>query len=183
MKDKPHYLPGDKAHRNDISGLLRVNHAGEYGAVRIYKGQLAANKDATAKPILKHMLEQEETHLKSFEELLNQHNTRPSLLSPLWHIGGWLMGYGTASMGTTSAMACTEAVETAIDEHYSEQITELKDSPHKDLKDLLEKFRLEELEHRDTAIENGAHQASGYNMLTNTIGKISKLSIWLAKRI
>ena len=181
--NKPHYLPGDKAHRNDISGLLRVNHAGEYGAVRIYKGQLAANKDISAKPILKHMLEQEEAHLKSFNELLNEHKTRPSLLNPLWHIGGWLMGYATASMGTANAYACTEAVENAIDQHYSEQIIELKDSPHKDLTELLEKFRLEELEHRDTAIENGAQQASGYNFMTNAITRISKLSIWLAKRI
>ncbi len=141
--DKPHYIPGDKAHRNDISGLLRVNHAGEYGAVRIYKGQIAANKDASAKPVLKHMLEQEEQHLKSFQELLNQHRVRPSLLTPLWHAGGFAMGYATAKMGTANAYACTEAVENTIDQHYSEQINELKDSPHKDLNDLLEKLRLE----------------------------------------
>ncbi len=183
MKDKPHYLPGDKAHKNDVNNLLRVNHAGEYGAVRIYQGQLAANKNPKAKPILKHMLEQEQDHLMKFNKLLNQHKTRPSALTPLWHVGGWLMGYITATISSNTAMACTEAVENTIDKHYEKQIKQLKNSPHKNLKNLLKQCQLEELEHRDTAIEHGAHQAVAYKTLTSAITNISKLSIWVAKRI
>lgn len=183
MQNKPHYLPGDRRNRDDISALLRVDHAGEYGAVRIYEGQIAGDKDGKNASQLQNMLEQEKQHLQKFQQLLNQHGVRPSLLSPLWYCGGYALGYATARLNSEAAMACTEAVESVIDEHYGEQIKALDKRQHAGLAAVLETFRQEEIEHRDWAIACGARRAAGHSLLVAAISQLTRLSIALAKRL
>ncbi|AZL15137.1 demethoxyubiquinone hydroxylase family protein [Rickettsiales endosymbiont of Stachyamoeba lipophora] len=172
------YLPGDKNTSHKLKEILRVNHAGEYGAKRIYEGQLKTLGD---NPEIKHMYNQELEHLQFFEQELIKHNVRPSILSPLWHIGGYMLGRATSLLGEKAAMACTEAVEEVIDEHYSEQIEELKNyAPALSAK--LEQFRQEELEHRDLARKEGATEAPCYSLLNAGIKTLSKIAIRIAKK-
>jgi ubiquinone biosynthesis monooxygenase Coq7 len=125
------------------------------------------------------MLEQEQAHLAKFNELLPRHNVRPSVLLPLWHIGGLALGAGSALLGEKAAMACTVAVEEVIDEHYAEQEAVLPDG---ELRDTIKKFRAEELEHRDAALENGAQEMRGYGVFYKLVKAGCKASIFLAKR-
>ncbi|PIR31614.1 MAG: demethoxyubiquinone hydroxylase family protein [Alphaproteobacteria bacterium CG11_big_fil_rev_8_21_14_0_20_44_7] len=162
-----------------LEQMLRVDHAGEYGANRIYEGQLKILGKSKLAPELKHMLEQEREHLKKFDELLVEHKARPSALMPLWHIGGIALGVGSALLGEKAAMACTVAVEEAIDEHYQEQEEAL---PEGDLKEIVKKFRAEELEHRDKGLEHHAEEMPGYEVFTGIIKGGCKAAIWLAKR-
>lgn len=162
-----------------LEQMLRVNHAGEYGANRIYEGQLAVLKKSKLRPQLQHMLEQEQQHLAKFDELLPKHKVRPSALMPLWHIGGLALGVISAAMGEKAAMACTVAVEEAIDEHYAEQEATL---PEGEIKEVVRQFRTEELEHRDTGLENGAQDMRGYAAFYNLVKAGCKASIFLAKR-
>jgi len=166
-----------------IDRLLRVDHAGEYGAVRIYQGQLAVFGDKhPMSDTIKHMKSQEDVHLERFNELIRQRGARPTLLTPFWHVAGFALGAGTALLGEKAAMVCTEAVETVIDEHYAAQIKELGEDEQA-LAEELEKFRLEEIEHRDIAIENGAHQAPGYSLLSGLIKFGCKTVIKIAERV
>lgn len=162
-----------------LEQMLRVNHAGEYGANRIYEGQLAVLKKSRLRPELQHMLEQEREHLAKFNELLPKHKVRPSALMPLWHIGGLALGAVSAALGEKAAMACTVAVEEAIDEHYAEQEQVL---PEGELKETVKKFRAEELEHRDAGLANGAEDMQGYGLFYNIVKAGCKASIFLAKR-
>lgn len=162
-----------------LEQMLRVNHAGEYGANRIYEGQLAVLKKSKLRPELQHMLEQEQQHLAKFNELLPKHKVRPSVLMPLWHIGGLALGAASAAMGEKAAMACTVAVEEAIDEHYAEQEATL---PEGELKEVVKQFRAEELEHRDAGLANGAQQMRGYEAFYKLVKAGCKASIFLAKR-
>ncbi len=170
-----------------IDRLLRVDHAGEYGAVRIYQGQLAVFGDKhPMSDTIKHMKSQEDVHLERFNELIRQRGARPTLLTPLWHAAGFALGACTALLGEKAAMVCTEAVETVIDEHYAAQIEVLIEEWGEDEQSLaeeLEKFRLEEIEHRDIAIENGAHQAPGYSLLSGLIQFGCKTVIKIAERV
>lgn len=166
--------------KETLAQMIRVDHAGEYGANRIYEGQLAVLKKSKLRPELEHMLSQEQEHLKKFDELINEHNIRPSALMPLWHAAGLALGAGSALLGEKAAMACTVAVEEAIDEHYASQENEL---PEGELKETVKKFRAEELEHRDTGLENHAAEMPGYELFTGIIKAGAKASIWLAKRI
>lgn len=167
-----------------LHSLLRVNQAGEHGAVRIYQGQLAVLGESSVAPELKHMAEQEKEHKRVFDDLIVQNKVRPTLLSPLWHVAGFALGAATALMGKRAAMACTVAVEEVIDDHYQEQLDELKKTEdQKDLVDIIEKFQAEELEHRDLALEKEAKKFVGYGPLSMGVKAISKASIWLAKRI
>lgn len=164
-----------------IASIIRVNHAGEFGARQIYRGQLAVLKDH---PEITHMYEQELEHLQYFEQQLIKRRVRPTLLQPLWAVGGFLLGVVTAKMGEKAAMACTVAVEEVIGRHYQEQLDELRQDPREaELVDKIAKFRDEELEHRDTGIEQGAEGAIGYQPLTSAIGWISRAAIFIAKRI
>lgn len=160
--------------------MLRVDHAGEYGANRIYEGQLLVLGKSKLAPTLKHMLEQEQQHLKKFNELLLENKTRPSALLPLWHIAGLALGVGSALLGEKAAMACTVAVEETIDEHYKQQLDVIEDA---ELKKTVSKFRDEEIEHRDTGLAYNAEQMFGYKLFTGIIKTGAKASIWLAKRI
>jgi ubiquinone biosynthesis monooxygenase Coq7 len=176
-------LPGEPAGERLVDRVLRVDHAGEYGAVRIYEGQLAVlGRDSAARATVAHMAEQERRHLAAFDRLLPERHARPTLLQPLWHVAGFALGAATALLGEKAAMACTVAVEEVIDEHYRAQIDALPDE-EAGLKATLEEFRREEVEHRDTALAHGALAAPGYEVLSSAIKAGSRLAIWLSSRI
>ena len=175
-------IPGDLNDKDYISQIIRVNHAGEYGAKRIYQGQLDILKKTKSAFIIKHMAEQEEEHLKYFEDKIVERRVRPTILFPLWHIAGYILGASTALMGEKAAMACTEAVETVIDEHYQDQLTKLKED-EKELREKINQFREEELEHKNIAESSYSKEAPAYKALTGLIKIGCKTAIWLSKRI
>jgi len=176
-------MPGDPTRKELLERILRVDQAGEYGAVRIYQGQRAVLGDRYASAeALRHMEEQERHHLQTFNTLIGQRRVRPTLLQPLWHIAGFALGAGTALLGEKAAMACTVAVEEVIDAHYAHQADLLGDD-EAELKKTVEEFRADEVAHRDTDLANGAEQALGYPVLTAAIKAGSKLAIWLSERV
>jgi ubiquinone biosynthesis monooxygenase Coq7 len=175
-------LPGDPTREQLIDRIIRVDHAGEYGAKRIYEGQLAILKGKPEAAVVRHMYEQELQHLKEFERLMVARRARPSALYPLWHVAGFALGAATALMGPKAAMACTVAVEEVIDAHYREQAEKLG-TDEKPLQQTIEKFRAEEVQHRDTGLAHGAEQAAAYPVLTQAIKAGSRLAIWLAERV
>lgn len=167
-----------------IESMIRVDHAGEYGAVRIYQGQLDALKGTSCEDTIRHMQDQEREHLAAFDTFIRDRKVRPTVLSPIWHMAGYAMGYITGRLGEKAAMACTVAVEEAIDEHYAEQEQTLKDmGTEPELYETVARFRQEELEHRNIGLDHGAEQAPGYEILTGVIKRASKLAIFLSKRI
>lgn len=180
----PRWLPGDPHGKALVDRVVRVDHAGEYGATRIYEGQIAVLGDRhPAAPQLRHMLDQEKEHLETFENLIAERRGRPTLLTPVWHVAGYALGAATAILGERAAMACTVAVEEAIDGHYAGQARALEGMPEeKELKSVVEKFRQDELEHRDTALAHGAEQAPAYPLLSASIKAGSRLAIWLSER-
>ncbi|MGJ3260561.1 MAG: demethoxyubiquinone hydroxylase family protein [Rhodospirillales bacterium] len=181
---KPHRMPGDLSKKDMLDSMIRVDHAGEYGAVRIYEGQLAVLGKSADRPDIEHMADQEREHLARFDALIRANRVRPTVLMPLWHAAGFALGAGTALMGEKAAHACTVAVEETIDEHYAEQVRALDaEGDQQELRDTFEKFRLEELEHRDTALEKGAEETPGYEVLKAAVKTGSKLAIWLSKRV
>ncbi len=176
-----HWLPGD-APKPALDRILRVDHAGEYGAKRIYAGQLAVLGRSRAATPIRSMAEQEERHLERFAELIVERRVRPTALQPLWHVAGFALGAATALLGEKAAMACTVAVEEVIDEHYRGQAEALgKEEPA--LRTTIEEFRRDELHHRDVALEHGAEETLGYGMLSQAIKAGSRLAIWLSERI
>ena len=175
-------LPGDPTARQYVERVIRVDHAGEYGAKRIYQGQLAVLRGTKWEPIIRHMQAQEQVHLDTFSKLIAQRRVRPTALLPIWHVAGFALGAATALLGHRAAMACTVAVEEAIDEHYQAQEAALGEDEAA-LRGNVKKFRAEELEHRDTGLEHGAQQAPAYPLLTGAIKAGSRLAIWLAERI
>ena len=179
-----HRLPGDPSKEQMVERMVRVDHAGEFGAVRIYEGQLAVLGKSSVAPVIRHMLEQEKEHLGRFDEMVADRRVRPTALLPLWHLAGFALGAGTALLGEKAAMACTVAVEEVIDEHYAEQVEALEyEGEETELCETFEKFRAEELEHRDTGLEHGAEQAPGYEILSGAVKAGSRLAIWLSTRI
>ncbi len=168
-----------------IDRIIRVDHAGEYGATRIYAGQLAVLGDKhPAAMKIRQMAEQEQRHLESFEKLIVDRRARPTALLPLWHAAGFALGAATALLGEKAAMACTVAVEETIDEHYAGQAKVLEAMPAEaTLRATVEEFRAEELQHRDTALAHGAEQAPAYPVLSATIKAGSRLAIWLSERL
>lgn len=175
-------LPGDLTREQLIERLIRVDHAGEFGARRIYEGQLSVLKNHPEAGIIRHMHEQELAHLKTFEKMLVARRVRPSALHPVWNVAGFMLGAATAMMGPKAAMACTVAVEEVIDEHYRQQQAQLGED-EAELKSTIERFRAEEVEHRDIGIQRGAEEAAAYPVLTGAIKAGSRLAIWLAERI
>ena len=189
---RAHRMPGDPSKAAMLDSMIRVDHAGEYGAVRIYEGQLAvlgktssnAGSRAGSHADIEYMAEQERVHLQKFNELIRANRVRPTVLLPLWHMAGFALGAGTAMLGEKAAHACTVAVEEVIDEHYAEQVAALDlEEDQTELRDTFEAFRLEELEHRETALAHGAEQAPGYEVLKAAVKTGSKLAIWLSKKI
>ena len=172
--------------RSLIDRVLRVDHAGEYGARRIYEGQLAVLKEGQGAEEVRAMYQQELAHLATMERLLLKHRARPTLLSPLWHVGGFALGAATALLGKEAAMACTVAVETEIAQHYNNQLRELMAEGGGDsteLEQTISQFRDDELHHLDTALEQGAAAAPGYEPLVTVIRAITRAAVAVAERV
>lgn len=175
-------LPGEPDRHRQVARMIRVDHAGEYGAQRIYQGQIAVLGETEIGPTLEHMAEQEQAHLAAFDRMIVERRVRPTLLHPLWHVAGFALGAGTALMGRRAAMACTVAVEEVIDEHYARQAEALGDDEPA-LKAKIEQFRAEEEEHRDIGLAHDAERAPAYRALTRVIKAGSRTAIWLSERI
>lgn len=165
-----------------IERMIRVDHAGEYGAARIYAGQLAVLGRSAKGDLLRHMQAQEKVHMEVLAGLVASRRVRPTALLPLWHLAGFALGAATALLGERAAMACTVAVEETIDAHYTAQIDELDDT-EAPLRETLEKFRADEIEHRDIGLANGAEQAPGYRLLSAIIKAGCGVAIKLSERI
>ena len=175
------WRPGDR--RADRESMLRVDQAGEYGATRIYAGQLAVLRpNCPEAKLIARMAAQEDRHLKRFNHLMAERRGRPTVLQPFWNVAGFALGAATALMSEKAALACTDAVETEIDRHYQQQLDDLGDDDPELAADIAE-FRAEELEHRDTAREAGAAEAVGYPVLTTAIRAGCRVAIGLSKRI
>lgn len=175
-------LPGDLTPSAQIDRMIRVDHAGEYGAKRIYQGQLAILGRGPAGDTIRHMQAQEQVHLDTFAALIARRRVRPTALLPLWHIAGFALGAATALLGQRAAMACTVAVEEAIDEHYARQSAALGED-EAELRATIETFRAEELEHRDIGLAHGAEQAPAYRLLTGLIKAGCKVAIAASERV
>ncbi|MFN3424617.1 MAG: demethoxyubiquinone hydroxylase family protein [Novosphingobium meiothermophilum] len=163
--------------------MLRVDQAGEFGATRIYAGQLAVmGNRAPHSAEIAAMAEQEADHRRRFDELLVRRGVRPTALQPLWSVAGFALGAATALIGPKAAMACTAAIETEIDRHYTEQLDALGDSDP-ELADMIREFRDDEREHRDAALAAGAEQAPAYPVLFHAIRLGCRAAIALSTRI
>ena len=175
------WKPGDR--RPDTESMIRVDQAGEYGATRIYAGQMAVlqGKSATAHEIARMAL-QEQRHLDRFDRLIAERGVRPTALQPVWNVAGFALGAATALISEEAAMACTDAIETEIDRHYGQQLDELGDSD-KELAGDIARFRAEEVEHRETARAFGSANAPAYPLLTAAIRAGCRVAIGLSKRI
>ena len=176
------WLPGDATPARRVARIVRVDHAGEYGAVRIYAGQLAVLGRRDNAGLLRHMAAQEQAHLDVFAGLIAARRVRPTALLPLWHLAGFALGAATAAMGARAAMACTAAVEEAIDTHYARQAASLGDD-EAGLRDTIERFRQDELEHRATALAHEAEQAPAYRLLAAVIKAGCRAAIALSERL
>ena len=175
------WRPGER--RADPAAMIRVDQAGEYGATRIYAGQLAVLRaNCPEAKLISRMAAQEQRHLDRFDRLVAQRGVRPTALQPLWNVAGFALGAATALMSEKAALACTDAVETVIDRHYGRQLDQLGDDDPELAADIAE-FRADEVEHRDTARDAGAAGAFGYPLLTAAIRAGCKVAIELSKRI
>jgi 3-demethoxyubiquinol 3-hydroxylase len=178
MKNK---LIDNKIKNKVISDMIRVNQAGEFGAQKIYEGQLAVLKNDKT---IKKMAIQEQKHLETFNKILIKRGIRPTALSPFWSIGGYLLGATSALIDRKAAMACTVAVEEVIEEHYKAQQNTLEnDGGEKKLLETIKKFRKEEIEHKNTALDHDAKDIRGYHLMTKGIKSITKMAIFLSKKI
>lgn len=170
----------------DTEEMIRVDHAGEYGARRIYQGQLAVLEAFSTDPRIlasvRRMAEQEQRHLERFDRLVNERGVRPTALSPLWDVAGFALGAATALLGPRAAMACTAAVEEVIDQHYGRQLERLHDDD-RELKSAVAEFREDEIAHRDEALAHGAEQAPGYRLLSEGIKAGCRLAIRLSEKL
>jgi len=182
-KNKLNRTSKNKTNREILEQIIRVDHAGEYGATRIYDGQIAVfGKNSKIGKTIQHMADQEQEHIDKFNELILEHRVRPTALLPVWNIAGFALGASTAFLGEKAAMACTVAVEKVIGEHYQEQLDLLEDD-QKDLKKTISKFRDDELEHHDIGIEHDAESAPGYKIMSKVIELGCKTAIAISKKI
>jgi 3-demethoxyubiquinol 3-hydroxylase len=167
----------------DTASMIRVDQAGEYGAARIYAGQLAVlgNRHPAAREI-GHMATQEARHLERFNQIMAERGVRPSALQPVWHVAGFALGAATALLGPSAAMACTVAIETEIDAHYGEQLDALGDTDP-EMSEAIRDFQAEEVEHKATALAAGAEKALAYPLLSGIIRFGCKAAIAVSKRV
>ena len=180
-KEKTDYK--SKTDKHILKEIIRVDHAGEYGATRIYDGQIAVfGKNSKIGKTIQHMADQEQEHIETFEKLIVQHRVRPTALLPLWNIAGFALGATTALMGEKAAMACTVSVEKVIGDHYKEQAS-LLENDQKKLKSTIKKFEKDELEHHDIGIAHNAKKTPGYNFLSKMISLGCKTAITVSKKI
>jgi ubiquinone biosynthesis monooxygenase Coq7 len=178
--------PGQGALRQRLAEILRVDHAGELGAVSIYRGQRAVLGEAPGRERIQGQLAEMEAHeaehLARFDRLLNERRVRPTALAPVWRLAGFAVGAGTALLGEKAAHACTEAVESVIEEHYAGQVAELS-ALEPELAAELEQFRQEELFHRDLAVDEGARDAPGYALLSAVIRNGCRAAIKISEKL
>ena len=176
----------EKTNKNKIEEFIRVDHAGERGAIKIYEGQLLALNTIVKNEELKKKIEEmqihEREHCNYFEKEIKKRNIKPTKLLPLWDLLGVGLGFGSAIIGKKATMLCTASVEEVIDEHYQNQINEL-DSDEKVLKEKIKKFRDDELHHRDIAYEQGASKKGLYSILDKIIKTGSKVAINISEKI
>ena len=175
----------NKTDKKTLEEIIRVDHAGERGAIKIYEGQLLALKtfkqDEDLKKKIEEMKEHEKEHFEFFEKEINRRDIKPTRLLPLWDIMGVALGFGTAMLGKKAAMLCTASVEEVIDDHYKSQTYKLKED-EKDLKKKIEKFRQDELDHKDIAYEEGATKKGLYKILDNVIKTSSRIAIAISEK-
>jgi ubiquinone biosynthesis monooxygenase Coq7 len=193
--DKPHLagqrLHGDPDPQTQIERMIRVDHAGEYGAARIYAGQLAVLGKRPVGDEIRAMAAQEQHHLETFDRMVVERRVRPTALTPVWHVAGYALGVATAMMGERAAMACTVAVEDVIEKHYARQSAQLGDD-ESELRDVIDEFRDDEIEHKEIGLdhisavgdtgENGEPETT-YPVLSQAIKTGSRLAIWLSTRL
>lgn len=180
--------PGRFGIKSRLAEMIRVDHAGEYGAVAIYRGQRAvfsrSPRTGRISRQIGEMAAQEQGHLDAFDKLIADRGVRPTAMAPLWEAAGFTLGAVTALMGERAAHACTEAVEDVIEKHYQDQIDELDEAGEEpELKAAFTQFRAEELEHRDLAVEEGAKDAPGYALLSRAIKTGCKLAIGITRKV
>lgn len=171
--------------RDELHRMIRVDQAGEFGATRIYEGQLAVMGDRGPHSAeIRHMAEQEEGHRARFDEVLAKRGVRPTALHPFWSVAGYALGAGTALLGPEAAMACTAAVEEEIDKHYSDQIDRLEETGEEpELAEMIAEFREDERQHRDAALANGAENAPAYPLLSGVIRLGCRIAIKVSERV
>ncbi|KAM9956288.1 hypothetical protein ACTFIR_003000 [Dictyostelium discoideum] len=175
----------EKLKRQIIERIIRVDHAGEFGAARIYEGQLAVLANTKEGPLIREMADQEKEHQAKFNQLIYEKRVRPTILSPIWNVAGFGLGYVSALMGKEAAMAVTVAVETVISDHYNDQLRQLNDAgiDDKELKETIKKFRDDELEHMHIGIEHDAELAPLYKPFSELVKVGTKTAIWLSTRV
>lgn len=175
-------LPGDPRPDEMVARMIRVDQAGEYGAKRIYEGQLAVLGRSSKAEVIRGMAEAEARHLDEINRLMVERRVRPTLLSPLWHVAGFALGAGSALLGERAAMACTVAVEEVIEGHYGRQANQLGDD-EATLRNRLVAYGADEAHHRETALAHEAELAPAYQPLTRAIKAGTRLAIWLSERL
>ncbi|KAG9328392.1 hypothetical protein JZ751_014076 [Albula glossodonta] len=185
----------DSEEKAMLDRMLRVDHAGEYGANRIYAGQMAVLGRTQSGPLIQRMWDQEKHHLQKFNEILAENRVRPTLLLPLWNVAGFVLGASSALLGKEGAMACTVAVEESISEHYNSQIRALMEADPDRYKELLQvstrpgwakvikEFRDDEMEHHDTGLEQDAESVPGYWLMKTVIQAGCKAAIYISERV
>jgi ubiquinone biosynthesis monooxygenase Coq7 len=179
-------MPGESAQSREIEEMIRVDHAGEYGAVQIYRGQLAVFERIGAKShaarVIADMEAGEQEHLKVFDRMIAERGVRPTAMAPVWRVAGFGLGAVTALLGESAAHACTEAVEEVIEDHYQRQSDRLGRSDP-ELKETIEKFRADEVAHKQTAIDQGAKDAPGYPVLSALVKFGCRAAIRISEKI
>ena len=176
----------EKTNRKILEEIIRVDHAGERGAIKIYEGQLLALKtikrDETLKDKIEEMKEQEKEHLDYFEKEIQKRKIKPSYLLPLWDVMSVALGFGTALLGKKATMLCTASVEEVIEDHYKNQIKKLGNDEN-DLKKKIEKFKRDEVEHKNMAYETGATNKGLYSVMDKIIKTGSRIAITISEKI
>ena len=175
-----------KTDQKILEEIIRVDHAGERGAIKIYEGQLLAlntiREDKTLKRIIEEMKEQEKEHLEYFEKEIQKRNMKATYMLPLWDLMGVSLGFGTALLGKKAAMLCTASVEEVIENHYENQLSKIGED-EKDLKTTIEKFKGDEVNHKNTAYESGATKSGLYSIMDKIIRTGSKIAITISEKI
>ena len=175
-----------KTDKKILEEIIRVDHAGERGAIKIYEGQLLAlstiKQDKNLKAVIEEMKEQEKEHLEYFEREIKKRNMKPTYLLPLWDLMGVSLGFGTALLGKKATMLCTVSVEEVIENHYENQLRK-KGDDEKDLKKKIEKFKGDEINHKNIAYESGANKNGFYSIMDKIIKTGSKIAITISEKI
>ena len=176
----------EKTNKKILEEIIRVDHAGERGAIKIYEGQLLALKtikqDNDLKDKIEEMKEQEKKHLEYFEKEIQKRKIKPTALLPLWDLMGIALGFGTALLGKKAAMLCTASVEEVIEDHYQNQLQKLGND-EKDLKAKIEKFKEDEIEHKNMAYETGVTNKGFYSIMDKVIRTGSRIAITISEKI